>query len=109
MTMSPTTPPCASPRAFNLLARQISTINSPDALLQGAVAISMHHMEDVDGGAVDSILQTYADTVRGRVCGSQPQALLAHLHEFLFDEQGFQGNTDDYYNPANSYLPAVLE
>jgi regulator of sirC expression with transglutaminase-like and TPR domain len=109
MIMSPTTPLCASPRAFNLLARQISTINSPDALLQGAVAISMHHMEDVDAGAVDTILQGYADTIRSRVRGSQPQAVLAHLHEFLFEEQEFQGNTDDYYNPSNSYLPAVLE
>ena len=41
--------------------------------------------------------------------GRQPQALLAHLHEFLFEEEGFTGDTDDYYNPLNSYLPAVLE
>ena len=107
--MSPTHPLCASPRAFNLLARQIPIINSPDALLQGAVAISMHQMEDVDAAAVDATLQGYADTVRSRVRGSQPQALMAHLHEFLFDEMGFQGNSEDYYNPANSYLPAVLE
>lgn len=107
--MSPTHPLCASPRAYNLLARQIPTLNSPDALIQGAVAIAMHHMEDVDPAAVDATLQSYADTIRARVRGSQPQALMAHLHEFLFDEMGFQGNADDYYNPANSYLPAVLE
>jgi regulator of sirC expression with transglutaminase-like and TPR domain len=108
-TMSPTLPLCCSPRSFNLLARQASTINSPDALLQGAIAIAMHQMEDVDPSAVDATLQEYADTVRSRVRGSQPQALLAHLHEFLFDELQFCGNTDDYYNPGNSYLPAVLE
>ena len=36
-------------------------------------------------------------------------AVLAHLHEVLFDEEGFAGNVDDYYNVANSYLPVVLE
>ncbi len=35
--------------------------------------------------------------------------MLAHLHEFLFEEQGFGGDNEDYYNPLNSYLPAVLE
>jgi regulator of sirC expression with transglutaminase-like and TPR domain len=109
MIMTTTTPLCASPRAYNLLARQIPTINSSDALLQGALAISMHQMEDVDLAAVDAQLQSYADIVRGRVRGSQPQALLAHLHELLFEEEGFRGNIDDYYNPNNSFLPAVLE
>lgn len=107
--MSPTLPLCCSPRAFNLLARQVPTVNSSDALLQGAVAIAMHQMEDVDPAAVDATIQSYADTVRSRVRGAQPQALLAHLHEYLFEELQLAGNTDDYYNPGNSYLPAVLE
>ena len=106
--MSSNLPLCCSPRAFNLLARQIPTINSPDALLQCAVGIAMHQMEDVDVAAVDAEIQKYADTIRSRVRGDQPQAILAHLHEFLFDELGFGGNTDDYYNPANSYLPQVI-
>jgi len=102
-------PLCCSAQAFNLLARQLPVINSPDALLNCAVAISMHQMEGVSVGAVDRHLQRYADNVRSRVKGSQPQALLAHLHDVLFEEEGFCGNTDDYYNPFNSYLPAVLE
>jgi regulator of sirC expression with transglutaminase-like and TPR domain len=107
--MTPVTPLCCAPEAFNLLARQLPVINSPDALLNGAVAIAMHQMENVDPAKVDAELQRFADTVRARVRGSQPQALLAHLHEFLFDEMGFSGNAEDYYNPINSYLPAVLE
>src|SRR5206468_3902056 len=30
-------------------------------------------------------------------------------HDVLFEEAGFTGNSDDYYAPSNSYLPAVLE
>jgi len=107
--MAPSLPLCCSSKAFQLLARQLPTINSPDALLNGAIAIAMHQMEDVDPAGVDGTIQQYADTVRSRVRGSQPQALLAHLHEHLFEELGFTGNVEDYYNTANSYLPAVLE
>src|SRR5947208_3143500 len=107
--MKPPIPLCCASHAFNLMARQSTAIHSPDALLEGALAIAMHQMPDIDTGYVDRFLQSYADTVRSRVRGTQPQAVLAHLHEFLFDEQGFAGNTDDYYNPANSYLPAVLK
>jgi regulator of sirC expression with transglutaminase-like and TPR domain len=107
--MKPTLPMCCPPNVFKLIAKQATQIDSPDALLQGAIAIAMHQMENVDLAAVDSRLQSYADTVRSRVHSNRPQALLAHLHQVLFEEAGFTGDTDDYYSPANSYLPAVLE
>ena len=31
------------------------------------------------------------------------------LNEFLFDDLGFIGNTDDYYDPRNSYLNEVID
>jgi len=102
-------PICCSPGAFELLGKVANSIESPDALMNGAVAIAMHQMDDIDAAEVDAQIQRYADTVRSRVRGRQPQALLAHLHSVLFDEEGFRGNTDDYYNPANSYVPAVLQ
>jgi regulator of sirC expression with transglutaminase-like and TPR domain len=30
------------------------------------------------------------------------------MHDVLFEVIGFRGNREDYYNPANSYLPEVL-
>lgn len=106
--MSPSLPLCCGSPAFKLLSRQVSSINSPDALLNGAIAIAVHQMDNVDPASVDAMLQQHADTVRSRVRGNQPQALLAHLHEYLFTELGFAGNIEDYYNPYNSYLPAVI-
>ena len=102
-------PVCCSPAAFGLLSKTAGSVDSSDALLRGAVAIAMHEMDDVDPAAIDAQLQGYADTVRSRVRGRQPQALLAHLHAVLFDEEGFRGNTQDYYASGNSYVPAVLE
>lgn len=107
--MSPSLPLCSTRDAFRLLGKQLPQIDSPDALLYGAIAISMHQMDNVDPAAVDGKLQSYVDAVRSRVRGSQPQAIVAHLHEVLFEEEGFTGDTDDYYNPGNSYLPMTLE
>jgi regulator of sirC expression with transglutaminase-like and TPR domain len=91
------------------MGRQVAQIESPDALIHGAVAIAMHQMPGVDPARVDKTLQSYVDIIRSRVRGSQPQALVAHMHEVLFEEAGFTGDTDDYYAAANSYLPAVLD
>lgn len=102
-------PLCCSPEAFELMRRQARVIESPDALTNGAVAIAMHQVRDVDPASVDSTLQRFAETVRARVRGAQPQAMLAHLHDVLFEEEAFRGNTDDYYNVDNSYLPVVLQ
>ena len=102
-------PLCCTTDAYQLMSRQAQAIESSDALVSGAVAIALHQLSGVDPQSADITLQRYADTVRSRVRGSQPQALVAHLHDVLFEEEGFAGNTDDYYNAANSYLPAVLE
>jgi regulator of sirC expression with transglutaminase-like and TPR domain len=91
------------------LATQLPTLNSSKALLQGAVAISRHQLDGVSVKETERKIKALADNVRSRVRGSQPQALLAHLHDVLFEEEGFAGNVEDYYNPINSYLPAVLE
>jgi regulator of sirC expression with transglutaminase-like and TPR domain len=38
-----------------------------------------------------------------------PLRALHRLREFLFEEEGFRGNADDYYDPANSCLNQVLQ
>ena len=75
--MAPHMPLCCSSRGFDLLKRQLPILNSPDALLQGAVAIAMHQIDDIDPSDIDGQLQGYVDRVRSRVRGRQPQALLA--------------------------------
>src|SRR5208282_2656373 len=102
-------PRCCRAEAFNFLQSQIGIIDSPQGLLNSAIAIAMHETPNINPRAIDKKLQQYADTIRQRVRGSQPQALLAHLHQFLFEEEKFAGNSEDYYNSANSYLPQVLQ
>jgi regulator of sirC expression with transglutaminase-like and TPR domain len=107
--MLPRLPICCNPEAFRLLTNQLPVINSPDALMQGAVAVAMHQIPHADPVKVDTTIQSYVDAIRSRVKGRQPQALMAHMHDYLFEELRFAGNTLDYYNTANSYVPAVVE
>src|SRR5438045_7372732 len=65
--MIPRLPMCCSPEAFQLLASQVQTINSPDALLHAACAVAMHQYPESDPGASDAQRQDYAETVRSRV------------------------------------------
>ena len=39
----------------------------------------------------------------------RPTQIIEKINEFLFNVQKFKANTDDYYNPLNSYLNVVLE
>lgn len=55
-------------------------------------------------------VERLADRVRNYVGSSlEPKAAFAAMNRVLFEEDGFHGNRDDYYDPQNSYLNRVLE
>jgi regulator of sirC expression with transglutaminase-like and TPR domain len=53
-------------------------------------------------------LESLADDLRPRLSGDLEDRTAAFA-EFLFDECGFAGNADHYYDPRNSYLNEVLD
>jgi regulator of sirC expression with transglutaminase-like and TPR domain len=61
--------------------------------------VAEHHLKALDELAARS----------GTAGVEDPLRALHRLREFLFDEEGFRGNADDYYNPANSCMNQVLE
>lgn len=40
---------------------------------------------------------------------TRPTQIIEQINDYLFNDQKFRPNTDDYYNPLNSYLNVVLE
>jgi regulator of sirC expression with transglutaminase-like and TPR domain len=38
-----------------------------------------------------------------------PEERVVALNKFLYEDQGFWGNADDYYDPRNSYLNEVID
>ena len=55
-------------------------------------------------------LDALGDAAATRLAVGDPLALRVQaLNRFLYTEQGFRGNREDYYDPRNSYLNEVLE
>jgi len=101
-------PAYCHPAAFADFSRQVLQIDTTSGLFRAAFAIARHEQPAADVAQAEATIAELAETVRRRVHSENIDARLAHLHDVLFDVVGFTGNVDDYYNPANSYLPDVL-
>lgn len=53
-------------------------------------------------------IDTYARSLSPRLRGSLEERTI-ELCQLLFVEEGFQGNSEDYYDPRNSYFNEVLD
>src|SRR5262245_59506236 len=96
------------PAAYAAFESELPRIDTTAGLFRAAFAISQHVKPANDVAAAESVVPELAATVRGRVHSTSVEARLAHLHDVLFDVVGFTGNAEDYYSPANSYLPEVI-
>jgi regulator of sirC expression with transglutaminase-like and TPR domain len=101
-------PICCRQEAYQMFVEQLPHLRSTTGLLRAAIAVSMHALDDVDPERIESRLRELSERVCKRAKSRQFTALQANLHGVLFDEEGFSGNLDHYYNALNSYLPAVI-
>ena len=126
MSASPPQPVACRPEAFRLFAAALPRIETTKGLVDAATAIAAHELPGAEPQMAHAAIGTLAEHVRDRaprlveslgadgvtLCPVDPhniEPLLAHVHHVLFDEERYRGDTDDYYNPLNSYLPAVME
>jgi regulator of sirC expression with transglutaminase-like and TPR domain len=101
-------PAYCHPAAYAAFAREVPQVDTTAGLFRAAFAIARHEQPEADVQQAEATVADLAETVRRRVKSPNAEARLAHLHDVLFDVVGFIGNVEDYYNPANSYLPHVL-
>jgi regulator of sirC expression with transglutaminase-like and TPR domain len=106
--MDATRPAYCRPAAYRAFAAELPAADSAEGLFRAAWAIAQHEMPHSELARGEAIVANLVEAVRRRVRSQSPQALLAHLHDVLFDVLGFRGNTEEYYLPANSYVPEVL-
>lgn len=109
-------PPVACrPEAFEYVRQQLSALDSTEGLMRCVVGVALHALDDVRPQEVDEEIERLAALVRtqcpsANLPGANRTAVLTHLHEVFFDREGFCGSPPEcYYNPLNSYLPAVLK
>ena len=89
-----------------LVAREDVRIDLAHACLM----IAQDAYPDLDVERYLGELERMALRLRGRLppSGGAEERVMA-LNDFLYEDLGFSGNTEDYYDPRNSYLNEVME
>lgn len=79
-------------------------------LFRTALLIAHDEYPDLDPAYFEEQLEGWRRALEGPVrrAGSTIGAVQA-LNRYLFDELGFAGNDEDFYDPRNSYLNEVIE
>jgi regulator of sirC expression with transglutaminase-like and TPR domain len=79
-------------------------------LVEAVLMIARTAFPDLIGSACTQRLDQWAGRLRQRVDSSASAGdILSNLNRILFDEEGFQGDLPNYYDPQNSFLNRVLE
>ena len=79
-------------------------------LLATALLIARDEYPSLDAALYDSMVQGHVHELRGEINSIATSTLkMQTINRHLFDEAGFAGNHDAYYDPRNSYLNEVLE
>jgi regulator of sirC expression with transglutaminase-like and TPR domain len=90
--------------ALSMLAQDPA---SPLDVAELALLVARDEFPNLDVEAELGELAAMAHELRPRLLGPLPARVRALAH-YLFHEQGFHGNENDYYDPRNSYLNEVL-
>ncbi len=101
---------------MNKTVEEFAALVSPELqdeqidLLRAALTYAKTEYPDLDVEECVRHVEGLADRVRN-YAGSSPdsQAAFAAMNRVLYEEDGFRGNRDNYYDPQNSYLNRVLE
>lgn len=93
-------------RLRQLLADKTQTFDLAEAVL----LLSLNEYPDMDIAQYLRRIDMLAARTRERLPASAGQLeKIAVFNRVLFEEEGFRGNAEEYYDPRNSYLNEVLE
>jgi regulator of sirC expression with transglutaminase-like and TPR domain len=79
-------------------------------LLATALLIARDEYPQLDADLYDTMLQGHAEHLGGEIEAIGPWPLtMQAINRHLFEEIGYSGNHNEYYDPRNSYLNEVFE
>jgi regulator of sirC expression with transglutaminase-like and TPR domain len=79
------------------------------SLFEAALSVAQDDDPQLDAQGVLHEVDALAERLRRRLpADAAPMFKLRSLNRYFFQELGFAGNVNDYYDPANSYLHRVL-
>ncbi len=79
-------------------------------LLGTALLIARDEYPELEAGTYDTLLQCHAEHLRGEIDAIEAWPLkMQAINRHLFEELGYAGDHEQYYDPRNSYLNEVFE
>ena len=92
------------------LAEALSEASPEIELDRTALLIAQQHCPDAEVTAYLGRIDEYARRARPLIAQAQtPEGQIAGINSVLFDQEGFMGNEEEYYDPRNSLLNHVLD
>src|SRR4051812_622501 len=79
------------------------------SLAEACLLIAEDAYENLDVNHYLAEIERMAARLRGRLTQADAEEKIIGLNQFLFDDLGFTGNVEDYYDPRNSYLNEVID
>jgi len=85
----------------------------PDArldLVEGSLVIALEEEPHLDVDAYLARVGTWSDAVRARLEGTRDiERIVDAINKLLFDEEGFHGEDEDYYDPRSALVNELID
>jgi regulator of sirC expression with transglutaminase-like and TPR domain len=95
--------------ALDLFITAVKKDDDQINLAQAALYIAKNQYPDLDINKFLTILDTMAAELKLKLPeSSYPLKIIQTINNYLFNQLGFVGNTENYYDPRNSFLNDVL-
>jgi regulator of sirC expression with transglutaminase-like and TPR domain len=79
-------------------------------LEEGVWLLAQTQYPDINVEGYQALLDSFAAELRERLdLTREPKEVLTRINNYLFEELGFSGNEENYYDPENSYLNRVMD
>jgi regulator of sirC expression with transglutaminase-like and TPR domain len=79
-------------------------------LLRAALAFAQTEYPDIDPGKYAARVYALAERAKSRLgIVFDPRDAISAINTVMFEEEGFRGNRDEYYDPRNSFINEVLD
>ena len=91
-------------------ARYVARPEAQINLAEAALLLAAQFYPALDIARYLAWLDTQAERAKERLSpNSNPQLVVSELNHLLFDELGFRGNAEEYYDARNSFLNEVID
>lgn len=78
-------------------------------LEKGVLLLSKTQYPEVNTEGYSALLDTFAAELGEKLALRGPNQVLSTVAQYVFDQLGFSGNSEHYYEPDNSYFSRVMD